>query len=173
MTEQNTSITDAKEVPNINNKEQVKKVNLDIDSEYLININKVHGMGVDVFTIPKPDKNNEYRWLNSKVQNFGQKTGNMLHFGGGWQVCSKEHVLRLGFKETDLSSDGLMRLNELVLAFMPQKLYSEKMKVKQQKANEPLDRVKQLIQKGDPNADGTRPHDSMRGIQTKEQLGMD
>lgn len=161
---------EVKTVPIIDNKAQIEEVKPKIDEEYSISINQEHGMGVDIFKIPDPNPAYEYRWLNTKAQTFGQRTGNMLHFGGGWQVCSKEHILKIGFKEADLAADGLMRLNELVLGFMPQQLYSEKVKVKQHKANEPVDRVKKLIQKGDPNAEGTRPHETMRGIQTKDEL---
>jgi hypothetical protein len=140
--------------------------------EYTAEIIRDYYGQVDPFYLSKKNPEYEYRFLRDEAKNLSIKTGNLLLQKGGWQLCPKEHLRRLGIKDMELSPDGFLRRGDTVLAFMPKKLYEEKFRKKVADANEPVSAVKRLVRDGDPNTGGKELHDSMKGIQTAKQLGM-
>lgn len=129
---------------------------------------------VDPFYLSKKDPKYAYRFLRATPENLSIKTGNLLFQKGGWQIVSKQHLLKIGIKDNDpgFSSDNTYRKGDTVLAFMPKELFAEKEKFKQEQANSPMSSVQRMIKKGDPSRGGTEIHDSMKGLQTGKQLGM-
>ena len=131
---------------------------------------------VDPFYLTKKDPNYAYRFLRDDTKaggkNISIKTGNLLFDKGGWQLCPKAHLVRLGIKESELSPDNLLRRGDTVLAFMPKKLFDEKQAHKVKEAKERMDAVKRMVNQGDPTQGGTSVHPTMRGLQTGKQLGM-
>lgn len=144
--------------------------------EYNVELVRDFNGQVDPFYLTKKDPNYQYRFLrdDSKTggKNISIKTGNLLFQKGGWQLCPKAHLLRLGIKETELSPDNLLRRGDTVLAFMPKALFKEKLARKDEDAKEKMDAIKRLVGKGDPTQGGKSIHPTMKGLQTKEQLGM-
>lgn len=142
--------------------------------EYNVEIVRDFYGKIDPFYLTQKDPNYAYRFLRDDIKSGGKnisiKTSNLLFQKGGWQLCPKAHLLRLGIKENELSADNLLRRGDTVLAFMPKKLFEEKEAQKNKEANEVIDAIRRKVKEGDPNADGTRPHPSMKGIQTKEAL---
>lgn len=137
--------------------------------DYNVTITKDYYGAIDPFYLSKKDPNFEYRFLREEHKNISIKTGNLLFQKGGWQICAKEHLLSLGIKERDLSPEGLLKRGDTILAYMPKKLYLEKQKQKQDKANEQIRSVKEIVTKGDRSLDG-KIHPDMKGIQTKRDL---
>lgn len=144
--------------------------------EYNVEIVRDFYGKVDPFYLSKKDSNYAYRFLrdDSKTggKNISIKTGNLLFDKGGWQLCPKAHLMRLGIKETELSVDGFLRRGDTVLAFMPKSLFNEKVAHKDKEAKEKMDAIKRVVEKGDPTQGGTSIHPTMKGLQTKEQLKM-
>ena len=93
-------------------------------------------------------------------KNIATKTTNLLFAKGGWQVCPEKHLLGLGLKLHELSPDKHLRRGDLILAYMPKRLFQEKEIQRRKTANEPMDSVERKVTKGDPK----------RGLQTKKQL---
>lgn len=139
--------------------------------EYEAHIVKDYDGVVDVFYLNNYDSNYEYRFLRGEDKNLSLKTSNALLAKGGWMICPKVHLLRIGMKERELSPDGLCRRGDQVLAFMPKELYAEKQALKVKRANEPMGAIKRLLNKGDESV-GKSIHRSLRGIQHAEDLGM-
>ena len=139
--------------------------------EYTIEVVKDFDGTVDVFYLSAKDPNFEYRFLRDDPKNINIKTTNLLFQKGGWQICPKEHLLRVGLKDKDFAPDGLLRRGDQILAFMPKALFKEKEVQKLKDATEPIKAVKRLVEKGDPAA-GAGIHETMKGIQTKKQLNM-
>jgi len=142
------------------------------DKEYNIEIIRDFDGQVDPFYLSKKDPNYEYRFLRDEHKNLSLKTGNLLFQKGGWQICPKEHLIRLGMKPSEISPDGLLRRGDTILAFMPKKLFQEKEKYKLEKAEEPMKAVKRRLAHGDASVGGQDMHGTMRGIETAKQLGM-
>lgn len=121
---------------------------------------------VDPFYLTKKDPNYAYRFLRDDRKSGGKnvsiKTGNLLFDKGGWQLCPKAHLVRLGIKEGELTPEGFLRRGDTILAFMPKKLHDEKQAHKQKEANEAIDAVRRKVTDGDPN----------EGLLTKKQLRM-
>ncbi len=140
--------------------------------EYKLEIVRDYYGQVDPFYLSQKDPEFEYRFLRDEHKNLSVKTGNLLLQKGGWQICPKEHLRRIGIKEMELSPDGFLRRGDTVLAFMPKKLFMEKAEHKKNNADEPISAVKRLIKDGDPRTGGKEIHDSMKGIQTAKQMGM-
>lgn len=126
---------------------------------------------VDPFYLSKKDPNYNYRFIRDEHKNISKKTSNLLLQGGAWQIVPKEHLLRIGIKERELSPDGLYRQGDTILVFIPKKLYEEKLKYKREKTQETTKQIDRLLKKGDPSA-SAGIHESMKGIQTKDQLHM-
>jgi len=157
---------------------EVKKAD---DKEYTIEVIMDYDGKIDPFYLSKKDPKYHYRFLKEDHKNLSAKTNNMLFSKGGWQICSRNHLRRLGIgdrfitepdgKRTDApSADGIYRVGDLVLAFMPKELFLEKEKVKQRRASEPMESIDRMLAKGDPTQGGKEMHNSMKGIQTQEAL---
>lgn len=141
------------------------------DAEYSVEILRDYYGNVDPFYLTKKDPNYAYRFLRDDHKNLSIKTSNLLLQKGGWQLCAKEHCLKLGIKEREISPDGWLRRGDTILAFMPKKLYEEKEKYKKEKAEAPLQSVKRRIEEGD-SLIGKGIHETMRGIEPQKKLGM-
>lgn len=140
--------------------------------EYSLEIIRDYYGNVDPFYLTKKDPKYAYRFLRDEPKNITTKTGNLLFQKGGWQICPREHLLRLGLKDKEISADGLCRRGDTILAFMPKELFDEKEKYKIEQANLPIKEIKRKIKQGDPTVGGKDIHDTMAGIQTQKQLGM-
>jgi len=161
-----------KEEVNEHNTEVTKPVE-DEKDEYTIEIIRDPDSKVDPFILPKKDPNYEYRFLRDDFKNMSLKTTNMLFQKGGWQICNKAHLRKLGIPERMVSPDGLYRVGDTILARMPKKLYEEKFAFKKRQAALPMDAVKRFVKDGDPQAGGVgQLHKTMKGFQTKKQLNM-
>jgi len=164
-------------VPPLDKKEKLGiKEELVDDGEYKVNIIKDYDQNIDPTYLSSKDPNYEYRWLLDKRENMSLKTGNLLFQKGGWQVCAKEFLIKhLKLREVELAADGHLRRGELILAFMPKKLYLEKEEFKIKKANAPMDAIQRLIKKGDPDNPelaGLGGSEKQKGLQTDKDLGM-
>lgn len=155
-------------VPDGVKKEKVK------DSDYNLEVIKDYYGKIDPFYLAKKNPEYMYRFLRDDKKNLSMKTSNMLFSKGGWQICSKEHLVKIGIADRFIGPDGHYRVGDTVLAFMPKKLYDEKEEQKRLKANEPMDQIDSTIKHGDP----TNPelagtgHRNMKGLQTPDQMGM-
>ncbi len=150
--------------------QEVKKAE---KSDYTLNIIEDYSGQIDVFHTNK-DPQYEYRFLRDEFKNMSMKTGNVLFQKGGWQVCDRKHLVRLGYKGTDISPDGYRRVGDTILAFMPKELFKKKEEAKRKKANAPIDAIKRRYKKGVSSQEmgGDGVHDSFKGFQTASQLGM-
>lgn len=138
--------------------------------DYTIQVIMDNGVSVDPTTLPKKDPNYAYRFLRDDPKNLSKKTSALPFQMGGWQIVPKEHaVKKCGIDEKMLAADGSYRAGELILAFMPKKLYDKKMAEDQRKTNERMGSVNRMLQGGDPDADV--PHPSMVGIQAGKMDG--
>jgi hypothetical protein len=140
--------------------------------EYKIEVIKDYYGKIDVFNLSKKDPRFEYRFLRDDFKNLSKKTNNLLFDGGGWELCQRDHLLKLGITERFIAPDGLYRVGDTILARMPKELYAEKIEVKRKRAAAPMSMVKRLVKEGDPDIGGKEIHESMKGIQTQKQLGM-
>ncbi len=141
-----------------------------VDPEYKINVIKDYYGNVDEFYLSKKDPRYEYSFVRADDKNLSMKTGNMLFQGGGWQLCGREHLARIGIEERFIGADGLHHRGDLILAFIPKHLYQEKLADKAKKAKASQDTIDQRISGGSNEGGGI--HQSMKGIQTQEQLGL-
>ncbi len=142
----------------------------EVDAEYQIEVIKDYYGNVDIFYLPKKDPRYEYRFLRADDKNLSLATGNMLLQGGGWQLCGKEHCIRIGIQEKFLNANGQYQLGDLLLSFIPKHLYAEKRAHEHEKANAPLKAIEEKMKKGF-GVDGI--HDTMKGIQTQKQLNIE
>ena len=147
------------------------KPNVEKVGEYSAEIIRDYYGAVDPFYLSLKIPEFAYRFLRDDQKNLSTKRSNLLLQKGGWQVCPKEHLKRIGVKDEEISPDGMLRRGDTILAFMPKKLFDEKNAYKEKKANEPMTAIKRLIKDGDPSS-GSGIHGTMRGIETGKQLGM-
>lgn len=140
------------------------------DDGYNINIVRDFDGKIDIFYLNKTDPKFKYRWLRDDPKNLTLKRGNILQQKGGWQLCPREHLLKLEISEKEISGDGLYRRGDTVLARIPIELYNEKEEYRNKQANEQLSAIERLLKEGDPNEGGKDIHETMKGIQTKEAL---
>lgn len=140
--------------------------------EYKVEVIKDWYGRVDPFYLSKKDPKYTYRFLRAEDKNLSIKTGNLLFQKGGWQIVPREHLVSIGIAERYIRADGVYRVGDTVLARIPKDLYNEKLKYKDKRAKEPMEAVTRLIDKGDTRSGGKEIHDSMKGIQTKKDLGM-
>lgn len=127
---------------------------------------------IDPFYLPGKDPKYEYRFLYMEKKNLSMKTGTELGDRGGWQVCPREHLKRIGISSDMLNDKGQYQKGDTILSFMPKELFKKKEEYKRKKANAPQDAVQRLIKRGDPREGGQEIHDSMKGIQTDKALNM-
>ena len=138
--------------------------------EYNINIVRDYDGSIDIFYLSKKDPAYEYRFLRDEQKNLSIKTGNILEQKGGWQLVPREHLVKLGFNERDISPDGLCRRGDTILARIPKDLFKVKDEAKKKKVDDRTRSMERITEKGDPNTGGKELHQSMKGIQTKEEL---
>ena len=140
------------------------------DDEYNLEIIKDYDGSVDLFYLNKKDPNYEYRFLRADDKNLSTKTTGLIGHKGGWQLVPKSHLLRIGIKESELL-DGLYRIGDTVLAFMPKELFKKKLKLKKEQADAPMRAVRRMMKEGTDDAElkaiGTR----MKGLQPEKDLG--
>lgn len=141
-----------------------------VDSEYKIEVIKDYHGNVDIFYLPNKDPRYAYSFIRADDKNLSMKTGNMLFQGGGWQLCDKAHLLRIGIGDRFISADGTHRRGDLVLGFIPKHLYQEKLADKARKAKASEESIDQLLKGG--SSEGGGIHESMKGLQTIDQLGL-
>ena len=163
-------MADLKVVPETVDK-TTEKVTEKID-DYKVEIIRDYYGNIDPFYLSKKDPNYVYRFLRDEHKNLSIKTGNLLFQKGGWQIVPREHLLKLGIKESELSPDSLLRRGDTILAFIPKQLFDEKEAYKIEQANAPVKAIKSLLKNGDPSTGGKEIHDTMQGIQTGKQLRM-
>lgn len=153
-----------------------KKSTPEKHGDYTANIVRDYYGNADPFYLSQKVPGYEYRFLREENKNLSAKTGNLLYQKGGWQLCQKEHLMKLvnlgAISEREISPDGLYRKGDTILAFMPKKLFEEKLKFKADNASAPMDMVRRKVSKGDASVGGEEMHNTMRGIQTKKDLGM-
>lgn len=146
-----------------------------IPEDYTLTVDMDWNNQVDVWYLDKKDPYYKYRWLRKDQSNMTKKTSNLLFQGGGWQVCPKSHLLRVGIcKEDELAPDGTLVRGEHVLAFMPRKYYDEKERYKKTQADAPIKAINRTLEHGDPNNPelAGRGHKNVKGLQTAKDLGM-
>ena len=162
-----------KDIPDRKNND-VEKIN-EFEDDYKLKVIGDYHPASDIFRIPSPDPRYKYRWLNIESKNMSRKTSNLLFQQGGWQVLNnKSHAEKIGFTGNRIDSEGHVRIgNDHILAFMPTDLWEKKEDQKQKKANLPMEKINNLLTKGDPSVGGKEMHESMKGIQTQKQLRMD
>ena len=66
----------------------------------------------------------------------------------------------------------MYRVGDTILAYMPKEFFKKKEEHKKKLADAPVNAVQRVLNQGDPNTGGKAMHESMKGIQTQEQLGM-
>jgi hypothetical protein len=138
---------------------------------------------IDPFYLSIKDPNFEYRFIRddsmSGGKNITMKTGNLLLQKGGWKVCGREHLMKLGIKDgaisrdpakdLRLSPDGLYRAGDQILVYMPKELYAKKEAHKKKLADEKIGDIQTMIKEGSSELSGTG-HPDMKGLQPKEKL---
>jgi len=151
-------------VPEVENGRVTKK-------EYSAIITKDYYSNIDPFYLSKKDPDFEYRFLRAEDKNLSIKTSDVLAQKGGWQICPREHLKRIGIQNDRMEKDGLYRKGDTVLAFMPKELYLEKERIKEEMRRSRTDAIKRMTKKGDPGVAGIG-HKDMKGLQTQEQMRM-
>lgn len=122
-------------------------------SEYTIQVIADNGVNIDPTILPKKDPNFEYYFIRDEQKNISKKTSALLYQMGGWQIVPKEHaVKKCGISEKMLAADGSYRVGELILTFMPKKLYALKRKEEHRRTNERMNAINKMLEEGDPEA---------------------
>jgi hypothetical protein len=132
-------ITIAKEVP------KEVKTSHEFGDEYTLEVVSDNEPGADIMRIPNKDPNFEYRFLRDTKENMSIKTSNLLLMKGGWQICPVSHLVRIGIKKDLLHPDGSYRVGELILAFMPKKLFEKKSLKDRERADSAMSGVQRLV----------------------------
>ena len=139
--------------------------------EYNVEIIKDYDGTVDLFYLNKKDPKYQYRFLRAEDKNLSRKTSGLLTDLGGWQLVQRDHLIRMGIKETEMI-DGLYRVGDLVLAFMPKELYEKKEKFKNEKANAPMNAVNRMMEEGTTDPEIASMGEKMTGLRTEKDLGV-
>ena len=142
-------------------------------ADFFASIDKDFDGSVDPFILTKKDPSYEYRFLRVDDKNLNVKTSNLLYKQGGWMVCPREHLLKIGIREEQISADGSHRRGaDTVLAYMPKELFKLKQEKKQKEADAPIKNIDRNLKSGDKSAINPL-HPSMEpGLRTAQQLGM-
>lgn len=144
----------------------------ELPSDYTLDVIADYDPSADIFRIPNKDPKYAYRFLRHEDKNLNIKTGALLYQKGGWQIVPKNHLLKIGIRESFISPDGSYRVGEHILAFMPKELHEKKESAKLDKTKMRTNQIDRLLKDGDPTVGGKEMHKSMRGLQTAHQLGM-
>ena len=127
---------------------------------------------IDPFLLSKKDPDYAYRYIRDDDKNIKMKTSNVLLDRGGWRVCPMEHLLKIGAVKSDTKlKDGLYRVGDTILVYMPKELYNKKQLYKNKVANAPMEQINRLLKDGDKSVAGLG-HPDMLGLQTQKQLKM-
>lgn len=138
--------------------------------DYTIQVIADNGVNIDPTILPKKDPNYAYYFIRDEHKNIAKKTSALLYQMGGWQIVPKQHsVKNCGIDPKMLAADGSYRVGELILTFMPRKLWLQKKAEDQRRTNERMNAVNRMLTEGDPNAE--MPHGSMVGIQAGRMDG--
>lgn len=156
----------------IEDKKESKAAKNAMPDDYTLEVIADYDPSADIFRVPNKDPRYEYRFLNSEQKNLNIKTGALLYQKGGWQLCNKEHLIRIGIKESFIAPDGLYHVGEHVLAFMPKELFHKKEAAKQDKTKTRTNQIERLLKEGNPSVGGKEMHKTMKGIQPGHKLGM-
>src|SRR5258708_1477821 len=113
--------------------------------EYTMEVISDNEPGADIVRIPNKDPMFEYRFLKDSKENLSVKTSNLLYMKGGWQICPKSHLLRIGIGESLLHPDGSYHVGELVLGFMPKVLFEKKQDEDRRRSNAAMAGVESLV----------------------------
>jgi hypothetical protein len=142
------------------------------EQEYEATIITDFSSKVDPFILTEKDPNFAYRFLRWSEKNLTEKTSSILHQKGGWQLCPKEHLKRIGIPDDRISQEGHYRAGDTVLAFMPKRLFDKKDELKRLEASTQMDIIKRNIRDGQDSGD-VNVHESMagKGFQTAKELG--
>lgn len=153
------------------NKKDVKFEKIE-EAEYSATIITDFSSKIDPFILTNKDPNFAYRFLRVNDKNITEKTSGLLHQKGAWQICPKEHLLRIGIPPDRLNQDGRYYAGDTVLAFMPKRIYEKKMELKKLEAEAPMNSIRRAIKEGKKDKD-VDVHDSMvgKGLQTAKALG--
>ena len=138
--------------------------------EYNIEIIKDYDGSIDLFFLNKKDPKYQYRFLRADDKNLSRKTSGLLTDQGGWQLVQSDHLIRMGIRKEELI-DGLYRVGDTVLAFMPKELFEKKEKFKQEKANAPINAVNRMMKDGTKDPEIASMGEGMTGLQTEKDLG--
>jgi len=127
---------------------------------------------IDPFLLSNKDPDYAYRYIRDDDKNIKMKTGNVLLDRGGWRICPGEHLLKIkAIKEGTSLKDGLYRVGDTILVYMPKDIYNKKQLHKQKTANAPMEQINRLLKDGDKSVAGLG-HPDMLGLQTQKQLKM-
>lgn len=138
--------------------------------EYTLQVIADNGVNIDPTILPKKDPNFEYYFIRDDNKNIAKKTSALLYQMGGWQIVPKGHLVnKCGISEKMLAPDGSYRVGELILAFMPKKLYAKKKAEESRRTNERMQAVNRIVQEGTPDVGS--PHPDMLGIQAGKMDG--
>lgn len=117
----------------------------EFNDEYTLQVDMDYDPASDIFRVPSPQPEYEYRFLRDDQKNMSIKTSTLLKNKGGWQPVPKAHLTKCGFDVDKLSADGLYRVAELILAFMPKRLYEIK---RADEVNRTKTRMDSIINRG-------------------------
>lgn len=149
--------------------EQPKAAN-EFDDEYTLQVDADYDPSADIFRVPTKDPNFEYRWVRDESKRLSRVTSSLLHQLGGWELVKKQHALRLGFKESEISEDGHKRIGEHVLAFMPKSLYEKKLAGKKEKVNARTSGIRRHVEDGIQVVGGRNAQSRKRDKSQKDNL---
>ncbi|MBM4240579.1 MAG: hypothetical protein FJ150_02740 [Euryarchaeota archaeon] len=127
----------------------------------------------DPLRLSAKDPEFEYRWLRDDHKNISIKTSNYI--GGLWRIVPKEHIDALEKRfniKLYRAPDGLIRYGDLILGYIPKKIYEQKQKIKAERTRKPIEDVDKTLKEGIDLKELQGIHPTLKGIQTKEQLGM-
>lgn len=149
--------TEVIEEPRKEERAEVKlygKAHNEFSDEYTLVVDQDFDKRADIFRIPNPDPRFQYRWLSKDEKTLARKNNALLTQYGGWQLATAAHAKKIGRHDT-ASPDGLCRIGEHVLAFMPKELYEKKLAAKQERTDAQLSGIQNRKEDGSKKIKGT------------------
>lgn len=140
----------------------------EFESDYTLQIDADYDPTADIFRIPKRDPSFQYRYLRDDQERLSIATSTLLHQMGGWQLCPKRHLEKIGFSGRDISEDGFRRIGKHILAFMPMDFYLKKVAGKQRKTNARTAVIRRNINRGITRIGADGVEDEVRDDKQKE-----